>query len=108
MPPKKSLDTEGVVIAIGTVLEILSPGRRTGWAVADVEIVRRKALQKVDGGSSLSQRIVVDGIRPNKMKLQIEEVLNQMRQYRDARVDALAVEIPDAKVRRPEGRYFLG
>ena len=46
------LNTEGVVIAIGTVLEILSPGRRTGWAVTGVGIVRRKALQKVDGGSS--------------------------------------------------------
>ena len=54
----------------------------------------------------LSQRIVVDGIRPDRMKLQIEEVLNQMRQYHDAMVDALAVEIPDAKVRRPEGGYF--
>jgi len=46
VPPKKSLDTEGVVIAIGTVLEILSPGRRTGWAVADVGIVRHKAIAK--------------------------------------------------------------
>ena len=50
--PNKSLDTEGVVIAIGTVLEILSPVLRTGWAVADVEMVHRMALQKVDGGSS--------------------------------------------------------
>ena len=29
-----------------------------------------------------------------------------MRQYRDAMVDALAVEILDAKVRRPEGGCF--
>ena len=29
-----------------------------------------------------------------------------MRQYRDTMVDALAVEIPDAKVRRPDGGYF--
>ncbi|MEC7655949.1 MAG: hypothetical protein VX416_06310, partial [Pseudomonadota bacterium] len=50
VPLKKLLDTEGVVIAIGKVLEILSPGRRTGWAVADVGIVCRKVLQKVDGG----------------------------------------------------------
>ena len=41
------------------------------------------------------------------MKLRLEEVFNQMRQYRDATVDALAVEIPDTKVRRPEGGYFL-
>ena len=33
-------------------------------------------------------------------------MLNQMRQYRDTMVDALAVEIPDAKVRRPEGGHF--
>ena len=48
--PHKSLDIEGVVIAIGTVLDILSPGLGTGRAVADVGLVRRKALQKVDGG----------------------------------------------------------
>ena len=29
-----------------------------------------------------------------------------MRQYCDTMVDALAVEIPDAKVRRPEGGHF--
>ena len=52
MPPNKSLDTEGVVIAIGTVLVILSPALGTGRAVADVGLVRRKALRKVDGGAS--------------------------------------------------------
>ena len=52
VPPNKSPDTEGFVFAIGTVWESLSPGLRTGWAVADVEMVRRMALRKVDGGSS--------------------------------------------------------
>ncbi len=108
VPPIKSLDTEGVVVAVGTVSKILSPGLRIGWAVGDAGIVRRMALQKADGGSSpFTQRIVVDLMRSNKMKLHIVEVSNQMRQHRDAMVDALAMEIPDAKVRRPEGGYFL-
>ena len=51
MPPNKSLDTGGVVIAIGKVLEILSPALGNGKAIAEVGIVRRNALQKVDGGS---------------------------------------------------------
>ena len=48
--PIKSLDEQGVVIAVGTVTKILSPGLRVGWAIAEPEIVCRMALQKSDGG----------------------------------------------------------
>ena len=51
--------------------------------------------------------MVVDLMGSNKMKLQIEEVFNQMRQHRDAMVDALAVEIPDDKVRHRRRVFSL-
>ena len=106
--PIKSLDEHGVVIAVGTVSKILSPGLRVGWAIAEPEIVRRMALQKSDGGSCpFTQRIIVNLMRSNKMKRHIEEVADQMRLHRDAMIDALAEEIPEFKVRRPEGGYFL-
>lgn len=108
LPPIKSLDEQGIVIAIGTVSKILSPGLRVGWAIAEPEIVRRMALQKSDGGSCpFTQRIVTNIMRSNKLREHIDVVTSQMRLHRDAMVAALAQEMPDAKVRKPEGGYFL-
>ena len=108
VPPIKSLDTSGHVIAVGTVSKILAPGLRIGWAIAEPEIVRRMALQKSDGGSSpLTQRIVASAMRSNKLAEHVDVVTRQMRAHRDAMVDALAEHLPEANVRRPEGGYFL-
>lgn len=106
--PIKSMDETGRVIAIGTVSKILAPGLRIGWAVGDPEIIRRMALQKSDGGSCpFTQRLVIEAIRANKLHEHIEIVTNTMREHRDAMVDALAEYLPDAKVRKPQGGYFL-
>jgi len=108
VPPIKSLDETGVVVAVGTVSKILSPGLRVGWAIGAPEVVRRMALQKSDGGSSpFTQRIVTSLIRSNKMRRHIDELSQQMRLHRDAMIGALADELPDAQVCRPEGGYFL-
>lgn len=106
--PIKSLDEEGLVIAVGTVSKILAPGLRVGWAIAAPEIVRRMALQKSDGGSSpFVQRIVVSLMRSNRMDMHIKKVADEMRRHRDVALEALADAIPDARVRKPEGGYFL-
>jgi len=108
IPPIKSLDQHGVVIAIGTVSKILAPGLRVGWAIADSEIVRRMALRKSDGGSApLNQRIVASLMRSNKMREHIVEVSAQMKRHRDVMVEALAEHLPAASVRAPSGGYFL-
>lgn len=108
VPPIKSLDEDGVVIAVGTVSKILSPGLRIGWAIADPEIIRRMALQKSDGGSSpFTQRVVANVMRSNKLQEHIDAVTNSMRQHRDIMIGALEKHLPDAKVRRTSGGYFL-
>lgn len=108
VPPVKSLDSDGVVIAVGTVSKILSPGLRVGWAIAEPEIVRRMALQKSDGGSSpFNQRVVASVMRSNKLQEHIDVVTDTMRRHRDQMIAALAKEMPAAKVRRANGGYFL-
>lgn len=108
IPPLKALDDAGVVISLGTVSKILAPGLRLGWAIGDAGIIRRMALQKADGGCNpMAQRIVVDLMRSNKMQHHIDEVTAEMRIHRDAMVDAFAKYLPDAKIRRPNGGYFL-
>ena len=108
VPPIKSMDRDGRVIAVGTVSKILAPGLRVGWAIGAAEVVRRMALQKSDGGSSpFNQRIVASLMRSNKMKNHIDAVTSHMREHRDAMIAALAEYLPDAKVRTPRGGYFL-
>ena len=108
VPPIKSMDDAGVVIAIGTVSKILAPGLRVGWAIAPPEIAKRMALQKSDGGSSpFNQRIVASLMRSNKLALHVDEVSGHMAAHRDVLVAALRREIPDAKIRSPEGGYFM-
>lgn len=106
--PLKALDDADVVIALGTVSKILAPGLRLGWAIGEPEIVRRMANQKADGGCNpMAQRIVVDLMRSNKMQHHIDELTAEMRVHRDAMIDAFAEYLPDAKIRPPNGGYFL-
>ena len=106
--PIKSMDRNGVVVAVGTVSKILAPGIRIGWAIGEPEIVRRMAMQKSDGGTCpFTQRIVASVMRSNKLHEHIDVVRERMRIHRDAMIEALAEFLPDATVRRPEGGYFL-
>ena len=108
VPSLKSIDEAGVVIALGTVSKILAPGLRVGWAIGEPEVVNRMAMQKAEGGSCpLTQRIVVDLMRSNKMALHIDELVLEMRDHRDAMMAAFARCLPEVKVRRPDGGYFL-
>lgn len=108
VPSLKSIDEAGLVIALGTVSKILAPGLRVGWAIGAPEVVNRMAMQKAEGGSCpLSQRIVVDLMRSNKMALHIDELVVEMRSHRNAMISAFACHMPEVKVRKPHGGYFL-
>ena len=108
VPPVKSFDSGGVVIALGTVSKILAPGLRVGWAIGPREVVDRMAMQKADGGSSpFAQRIVAELMRGNKMAKHVAELSAEMHRHRDAMVDAFAEFLPEAEVRVPQGGYFL-
>ena len=108
VPPVKSFDSDGVVIALGTVSKILAPGLRVGWAIGPRQVVDRMAMQKADGGSSpFAQRIVADLMRGNKMAKHVEELSAEMHRHRDAMVEAFGEFLPEAEVRVPQGGYFL-
>ena len=108
VPPIKSFDRDGVVVALGTVSKILAPGLRVGWAIGPKEVVDRMAMQKADGGSSpFTQRMVAQLMHGNKMAKHIGDLSVEMRRHRDAMVDALRKFLPQARVRIPQGGYFL-
>lgn len=108
VPPIKTFDTAGRVIGLGTVSKILAPGLRIGWVNADPAIVRRMAAHKSDHGTSpLLQRIVAQLFRNGKVAHHIETLSHVLREHRDAMVEAIGRELPGAKVRKPNGGYFL-
>ena len=108
VPPVKSFDSDGVVVALGTVSKILAPGLRVGWAIGPTEVVDRMAMQKADGGSSpFAQRIVAELMRGNEMARHVDELSAEMRRHRDAMVAAFGEFLPEAEVRVPKGGYFL-
>lgn len=108
VPPIKSLDKTGHAISLGTVSKILAPGLRVGWALGDAGVIRRMAMQKADGGSNaFAQRIVVQLMRTNKIHHHVDEVTTQMRRHRDTMIAAFAEHLPEAKIRAPQGGYFL-
>ncbi|MGR4000383.1 MAG: PLP-dependent aminotransferase family protein [Alphaproteobacteria bacterium] len=106
--PIKALDSEDVVITLGTVSKILAPGLRVGWSIAAPEIVNRMSRQKADGGSNpFTQRVVAELMRGNKLSKHISDVANQMALHRNAMVESLHEFLPDAKTQPPQGGYFL-
>ena len=108
VPPVKSLDETGAVVSLGTVSKILAPGLRLGWAVGAKPIVDRMAAQKAEGGSCpFTQRVVADLMRGNRLADHIAELTGQMRNHRDTMLEALRRELPEIRIRTPEGGYFL-
>jgi len=106
--PMKSLDRSGVVIGLGTASKILAPGLRMGWVIAAPEIIERMAVQKADGGSSpFNQRILAEMLASGQVAHHIEDIIRTLRVHRDVMVEELRRLIPEARVRAPQGGYFL-
>jgi 2-aminoadipate transaminase len=106
--PIKSLDTSGLVIALGTASKILAPGLRIGWVIADEKIIQRMAVQKADGGTSpFNQRVFVELLRGNEIEHHIDVVTEELRKHRDIMMGALRRFMPETTFRVPEGGYYL-
>ncbi|MBI3495674.1 MAG: PLP-dependent aminotransferase family protein [Proteobacteria bacterium] len=108
VPPIKTFDRTGSVVGLGTVSKILAPGLRIGWVNATPDIVRRMAAHKSDHGTCpLLQRIVALLFHNGKVDQHIAALSKVLRGHRDAMVAAIHHHLPDARVRVPNGGYFL-
>lgn len=108
VPPIKSFDRKGVVIALGTASKIVAPGLRIGWVIASLEILRRMAGQKSDGGTSpFNQRIFIELLRGNQIARHVDQLTVELKRHRDVMASALRELIPDCRIRVPQGGYFL-
>ena len=102
-------DGERVVYA-SSFSKTVCPGIRVGYLVGPpptIAAVRRLATGTYISPSMVSQAIVAEFCRSGAIDRSIETVKRALRERRDALVDALRRELPDARFVPPEGGYFL-
>ncbi|MGB6985385.1 MAG: PLP-dependent aminotransferase family protein [Candidatus Aquilonibacter sp.] len=108
LPSLKSLDRNGVVLALGTFSKLIAPGLRIGWVCGDPDLITRMARLKSDGGTSpMTQRIILEFFAAGGLEPHLECARSAYRLHRDAMVAALALDLPEATLAIPHGGYYL-
>ena len=111
IPPIKSFDDEGRVVYMGTFSKILAPGLRTGWLVADPEILRKLVIAKQSADvctNVLSQRIAHEYIIQGHIDPQIEKIKKIYGRKLEIMLKGLEEYAPsEIKWLRPQGGMFL-
>jgi|HubBroStandDraft_1064217.scaffolds.fasta_scaffold08213_4 2-aminoadipate transaminase len=104
----KAFDRSGTVFVLGTFSKLVAPGLRIGWVVASQEMVARLLQLKSDVGSCpLTQRIILEFFRHDRLEKHTTRVQNTYRAHRDAMVAALRQCLPEATFVVPHGGYYL-
>lgn len=109
-PSLASLDTDGLVVSLGTFSKLLAPGLRLGWARVP-EALRRPfviARQASDlHSSTLSQRVLVDLFE----HFDLEAHLERLRTLYSARARAMGAALDSfpsgTRFRTPDGGLFF-
>ena len=108
IPSLGALDSAGRVISIGSLSKLIAPGVRTGWIVADADLipVLRRCLPS--GGSSFIQSIVAAYCRDEDLQGHIPRLCAAYRDRRDRLVEALGTHLPaSADWIVPAGGFFV-
>jgi 2-aminoadipate transaminase len=111
IPTLKSLDKEGRVIYFGTISKILAPGLRTGWVIADEEIVHKFVVAKQATDlctNTLSQYIIAEAFNSGLVENHIPEIRKLYSHKRNLMLDMLEDKMPEGtRWTKPEGGMFL-
>ncbi len=111
VPSIKSLDTEGLVIHLGTFSKIFCPGLRVAWLAAAPELRRKYELVKqgVDlHTSTINQIEILEYIRRYDLDANIRAIRELYGERRNVMLQAMDELMPEGvKYTRPEGGMFL-
>jgi 2-aminoadipate transaminase len=105
-----SLDPAGRVIHASSFSKTVSPGVRVGYLAGPAEEIAalaRRANETYISPNMLAESIVFELCRSGALAENIEFVKGALRQRRDALMEALGDQIPEAEFVVPGGGYFL-
>ncbi|QMU08346.1 PLP-dependent aminotransferase family protein [Levilactobacillus suantsaii] len=110
LPAIKSFDTQGRVVFLSSFSKILMPGLRTGWLVADGDLLA--AIMKVRLASDLETTNITHAaiaayMQANDLDAHIQTLKTHYRAQRDAMVTSLEQDFPDeVSFTKPAGGFF--
>lgn len=108
LPSLKSLDRQGIVLALGTFSKLIAPGLRIGWVCAEPDIVARLARLKSDGGTSpMTQRMILEFFRAGELAPHLVRARSAYVEHRDRMVAMLHKKLPEVTFSIPQGGYYL-
>ena len=111
LPALKSLDTEGLVVYLGTFSKIFCPGLRIGWLAAAPDVFEKYVILKQGADlhtSTLSQMQIATYMEMFDLEANIARIRDVYRDRRDAMVAALEREMPPGvRFTRPTGGLFV-
>jgi len=105
-----SIDTADRVIHASSFSKTVSPGVRVGYLAGPAEEVgklAKRANETYISPNMLAEAVVLELCRSGGLDRNIAFVKDALRERRDALVEALAEQIPEAEFVIPGGGYFL-
>jgi DNA-binding transcriptional MocR family regulator len=110
LPTMLSQDDAGKVVYASSFSKTVCPGIRVGYLVGPAALI--KQIQGIATNTYISPNMVAQSIvnqfaRSGRMDGAIATVKNALRDRRDAVVEALERELPEARFTPPSGGYFM-
>jgi 2-aminoadipate transaminase len=111
LPPIKSFDTSGRVVYLGSFSKTIAPGLRTGYIVANEEILAKMMVgkQTVDlHSNALSQVLIYEYLKSETYDAHLESIKLLYKNKRDKMLNLMQAHFPDcAKWEKPQGGMFI-
>jgi DNA-binding transcriptional MocR family regulator len=110
LPTMLSMDTADRVIHASSFSKTVSPGVRVGYLAGPTEPIAtlaKRGSEHYISPNMLAEAVVLELCRSGVLAKNVEFVNGKLRERRDALVDALRDQIPEAEFVVPEGGYFL-
>ncbi|PFO84301.1 PLP-dependent aminotransferase family protein [Bacillus cereus] len=112
-PPKplKAYDKSGIVLHIGSMSKVISPGLRIGWVVGSEPVIKRLAdikMQMDYGSSSLSQRAAAQWFVNGSYEKHMQHIRIELKKRRDFMLEMLEKYCRDvATWQIPTGGFYI-
>lgn len=104
-----SMDTDGLIMYMGTFSKIMAAGMRLGWVIADEAIINRLAGLKHEGGTSpFAGQVAAEFCSSGTLVEHVSELRELYHRRRDAMLSALEASMPTGTTwTTPEGGFFI-